>query len=90
MKINFNNVRKSALRSYTDLVKVLNKSLCTDVDYTRVVVPVQDIQRYLDSLRESLIAIGCTYNENDPDFKDIIEDQEIICFNPEEENNDDQ
>jgi hypothetical protein len=54
------------------------------------VVPVQDIQRYLDSLRESLIAIGCTYNENDPDFKDIIEDQEIICFNPEEENNDDQ
>lgn len=90
MKINFNSVRIKALDSYTKLVKKLNASICTDVDYARVIIPVRDLQRDLDNLRDALVGIGCTYNEKDgaidPDFISVIKDnEEIIAFNPEEE-----
>ena len=86
MNVNFNNVRKNALDAYKGLIETLNLSLCTDVDYTRVIVPVQDIQRNLDKLRDALVTIGCTYEKDDPDFKCIIgDDEEIPSFNPEDE-----
>jgi len=90
MKIDFNNVRKKALDSYNKLVKKLNCSICTDIDYARVIVPIRDIQRDLDNLRDALIGIGCTYNEKDgaldPDFLCVLNDNDdLLTFNPEEE-----
>ena len=83
MKVNFNNMRKKAIQAYNDLVKKLNGSLVEDTDYIRVIVPVQDIQRTLDNLRDALVTIGCTYEENDPDFQCVINDNdEILEFNP--------
>jgi hypothetical protein len=83
MKIDFNVVRKKALNSFNKLIKELNAGICTDVDYSRVIVPVQDIQRDIDSLRDALIAIACTYEENDQDFQCVIkDDDEILTFNP--------
>jgi predicted polyphosphate/ATP-dependent NAD kinase len=86
MKIDFNNVRQQALEYYNKLAKELNESICTDVDCARVIVPVRDLQRVMDSLRLALISIGLSYIENDPDCKQVIKnDDEILNFNPDEE-----
>lgn len=86
MKIDFNNVRKQALEYYNKLTGELNRGICTDIDYARVIVPVRDLQRVMDNLRLALISIGLSYIENDPDCEQVIKnDDEILTFNPDEE-----
>jgi predicted DNA-binding transcriptional regulator YafY len=85
MRINFNHVRKKAIDSFNNLIRELNAGICEDVDRARVVVPVRDIERDIDILRDALVSIGCAYVENDPDCVCIIEeDDKILEFNPEE------
>jgi hypothetical protein len=83
MKIDFNNVRIQALRNYNSLIKKLNESIVEDVDMNRVIIPVGDLERCLDLLRDNLIGIGLSYHETDPDLKCVIDDDtEILTFNP--------
>jgi hypothetical protein len=82
MNVNFTNLRKSAIASYSALTKKLNMSLCTDVDMVRVIVPVEDIRRDMDRLRDSMATLASLYNKDDPDCQVI--DVDIPEFAPEE------
>jgi hypothetical protein len=62
---------------------MLNQSIVEDTDMNRVVIPVQDLQRTLDLLRDEMITIGLA--ENDSDCKCVItDDMKILEFNPED------
>jgi hypothetical protein len=67
MKVDFNNVRRSALRNFNELVKTLNKSFkpcdCSCSPCMQVCVPVGDIETSLGNLRDSLVTIGCLQDE---------------------------
>lgn len=86
MNINFNNVRIKACRSYNNLVEKLNKRLDEPpLEDDEMVVYASDIQGELDSLRNLLISIACSYDvEGSEDFKDVSDEVgEFLQFNPE-------
>lgn len=85
MKVDFNNVRLKAINEYNALVKKLNGAICEDTDMNRVVIPVGDLQRTIDNLRDSIVTIGLAYDEGNEDLKCVLtDDMEVLEFNPEE------
>ena len=83
MQVNFNNVRKQAVSEYNTLVNKLNSALCEDTDMTRVVIPVDDLERVLSHLRSSIATIAMTVNPNDPEMQCVLEEGETLeIFNP--------
>lgn len=87
MTINFNNVRKQALYAYDDIAKMLLASIVKQDDQYAVVpgtlhgqtmnikgfvlIDAEDLQKRMNDLRFTLSAIGMTYEEGNPDFKDV-------------------
>ena len=89
MNIDFNNVRKCAIANYSALVKELNAGLNSSNGEGMVVVSADDIQEIMDNLRSDLVAIGATYQADDPEFICVLDDNEIIpCFNTDPEEDD--
>jgi hypothetical protein len=86
MKIDFNNVRKQALRSYSCLVNELNISTDGSAVGNMVRVPADSIKDHLDDLRSALVGIACTYEPDNSDFQCVLgEDQHIPLFNEADE-----
>lgn len=68
MKIDFNNVRRQACFAYDNLVKELNES---DPYEGYILVDPERIQKSLNDLRMTIDAIAMSYEEGDPDIKDV-------------------
>lgn len=87
MKVNFNGVRKSALRNCDELTTLLNEAIIrTDDEYASpngyehsinlngfVLIEADALQSVMDNLRMLIGTIGMTYEEDNEDFKDVFE-----------------
>ena len=82
MDINFNNLRKQALYKYDSLTTTLNKNI---YDGGQITLNVDEIQQAMDDLRQYLMAIGATFDADNPeDFGDVTESVgDIATFNSE-------
>ena len=86
MKVNFNNVRRQALLSFNEICKTLNNNIGKSNGEGMCVVAVEELKSHFDDLRNTLITICCTFQEDDEDFKCIVDDDTVIEeFNPEKE-----
>lgn len=96
MKVNFNNLRKQALYSYSRLVDKLNENIEqtrkdeNDPDCNRFWwLTTDDIQKDMDDLRSLLCTIACVYEPDDEEFADLSDVcDSISVFNPEKEDDD--
>ena len=89
MEVNFNNLRKQALRAYDSLVNKLNNSFIDDDNSDRIIINASDIQKDLDDLRQTIGFIAMCNDENDENFKDVYsevygEDVQMEIFNKNE------
>lgn len=83
MKIDFNNVRRVAIGAHDDLVKMLNDAIKPD---GTIEINKEVIRRPLEQLRNTLVAIACTYQEDEPDFKCVLDDDKLVAvFDPQPE-----
>lgn len=87
MKVDFNNLRLRALKAHDRLVTTLNEHR-TDSGYT-IHVDCDQIEDDLNDLRQYLGSIASTYQEGDPNFKDVFSEHypgetAMKVFNPEE------
>lgn len=62
MKIDFNNVRRSAIANYNDAVRSLPDD-CSN-----------SFRRAMKDLRMDLVAIAATYVPDEPDFACVLDD----------------
>jgi predicted polyphosphate/ATP-dependent NAD kinase len=84
MQIDFNNIRLKTLTDYNELVTILNRAICEDIDMNRVIIPVDDLHRILDKMKIDLIMIGCIKDDRIEDCKCIvIDDTNVKEFDPE-------
>lgn len=91
MTVNYNNLRKQALYSYSRLVDTLNNNLeeaqkesCEEEWF--YMLRVDDIQKDMDDLRSLLCTIACVYEPDDEEFADLSDIcDSISVFNPEKE-----
>lgn len=85
MKVDFNVLRKNIIKDYNHIVRSLNQAVVEDEDMNRVVIPVTDLKRTLDTLRNGLITLGCLFEPNDPECSCILsDDTKVEQFVPEE------
>jgi hypothetical protein len=70
MKIDFNNVRRQACISFSRLVNKLNSS----IEEGQIIIDADDIEPYLDSLRNFLIIIAASYDEGNGDFVSVLDE----------------
>lgn len=84
MGIDFNNTRRRGLKSFIHLTEKLNKNIENGV----ITIDIEEIETLYDDLRMALICIAFSYNDGDPDFKDLSEEfpEDIPTLNPQEEN----
>jgi hypothetical protein len=86
MKVNFNNARLQAIYAYNRLCKVLNTNIGKSNGEGMVVVAADEIQEHMDDLHNTLVTIGCTYDEGNEGFKCVLtDDVSVDNFNPEDE-----
>ena len=88
MNIDFNNVRRQACFAYDALADKLNSKLDGYKKRTAT-FDADDIQEEMDELRAYIGAIACSYQPDDPDFKDVFSelypgDTVMVVFNPTE------
>jgi len=76
MKIDFNNVRRSALAHYKGLIITL-QSRC---DGRTITVDVAEIEHNLNNLRDCLVGIACTYQPGDSEFQDVLGDERVLTL----------
>lgn len=90
MKVNINNLRLQACNTYNSLVKALNINNETDWDgIKRVKVDADIIEGDLNYLGQLIGTLACCYNDNDPDFIDVMDQVgSLEIFNSEEEESD--
>lgn len=70
MGINFNNTRRRGLRSFSRLTDKLNQN----IENGELRINVEEIENLYDDVRMALICIAFSFNEGDPDFKDLSEE----------------
>ena len=72
MDINYNTARIKAMEAYNSLALKLNNHIVNDdLDGDQVIISTQEIDKNLNDLRMMLILIACSYDENNPGFKDV-------------------
>lgn len=85
MQVDFNILRKNILKDYNRLIKSLNQAIVEYEDMDRVVIPVDDIKRALDNLRNNVITLGCLFEPNDPQCVRVLSEDDVVEeFIPEE------
>jgi hypothetical protein len=95
MTVNINNLRKQAAYSLDSVIHILNDGIMPETAYQYhdvdgeercfegdILVSKDNLNKHINSLRMFVSAILCIYEENNPDFKDLSEEVEIIEFNP--------
>jgi hypothetical protein len=109
MNVDFNNLRRQACHAYDRLAEKLNDSILKgdpqyakpnavhhgqDIDISgHVLIDAEDIQKEMDDLRMLIGSIAGTFEEDNPNFKDIYdevyplndESKRMVSFNDEEE-----
>ena len=80
MKVDFNNLRINAANAYNDLVKVLNRERNGN---GLVKVYEEDLEEPLRDLKSMIGAIMCVYEKDNPEFKDVVNEVEMLNFAPE-------
>jgi hypothetical protein len=86
MEVNFNQLRRKILGEYNELIKKLNGSIVEDYDMSRVIIPIEDLRRLLDRMRDSIITIGCLEEKGNADCQCILSDKTSVdIFAPREE-----
>lgn len=88
MEVNFNNLRKQACIAYDKLCSRLNSEIDED-GYIEIYASY--IQGEMDTLRNMLVLIAMSYEENDPDMIDVWtdlygKDGSMESFNEESDN----
>ena len=71
MKIDFNNVRITAINNFNSIVRGLN---CNLKESGYVNIHKNEIERQIDGLRSALVGIGVTYEPDNEDFKCVLDD----------------
>lgn len=71
MRIDFNNARKQAIWAYNRLTTKMNHNIRGTGE---VEVMATVIQEDMDFLRNTLISIACSYDDGNPDFRDLSDD----------------
>jgi hypothetical protein len=74
MKVNFDGLRRNAIRSYNNLIKTLKENHIEEGEAIKVTP--YDIVEDLDNLRNSLVTLACMYHEGEDGFSEL-EDVEI-------------
>lgn len=59
MEVDFNILRKKLIKDYNEVLKALNGAICEDIDMSRVIIPVMDIN-------VKLCAINLTFYTRSP------------------------
>jgi hypothetical protein len=67
MKIDFNNVRRRSVYSLNSLIIAIKEYFEKDIP--------DRIQKPLENLRSSIVAIACIYLEDDPECVCILDDE---------------
>jgi hypothetical protein len=84
MKVDFNNARLQAIFAYNRLCKILNNNIGKSNGDGMVVVDADEIQEHMDDLHNTLATIGCSYEDDNDDFKCVLTDDiSMLTFNPE-------
>jgi len=86
MKIDFNNVRRKALKCHDRLVRTLNEHL-TESGCT-VVVDTDQIEDDMNELRDLIGSIAMTFVDGNPAIANVFEEvypgvDGMVVFNPE-------
>ncbi len=86
MKIDFNNVRRRALASYSGLVRTLKDR----TEDGQVKVSLWEIESDMENLRSALVGIALTHEPGNAEFADVLGDGEIVpsLFDEEEDDHD--
>ena len=89
MEVNFNNLRRKAFLHMGNLINTLNANIVND-DFGNksVKVDVEDIEDTIADLSMEIASIGCVFEENNPNFKCIVEQNEALPFFNQEEEDD--
>ena len=83
MHVNFDTLRKRLITDYNRVIESLNRSLCSDDDMDRVVIPVNDIAVDLERLRLDLVTIGALEDPSIDDCSCVLTDGvEVKQFTP--------
>lgn len=82
MHVNFNVLRKKLIHDYNNVMDSLNRSICSDIDMDRIVLPVNDISIDLERLRMDIITIGAIEDQSIEDCSSVLTDGiEVKQFN---------
>lgn len=79
MTLDFNNLRINAANAYNDLVTVLNRERN---ERGLVKVYEEDLEEPLRDLRRMIGMIMCVYDDDNPEFRCVVDDVEMITFAP--------
>lgn len=82
MKVDFNNLRVQAMVDFNKLVSACNAHLEKDDDEVRI--PVCVLAKKIEDLRQEIVVLACCYEENNPEYKSVIDEVELLVFNPDE------
>jgi hypothetical protein len=74
MEIDFNNVRRRAVDSFNELVKILNsETMCN-----RLSIDPDNLYEPIENLRQCLVGIACTYEPDNEKFQCVLKDGEVL------------
>lgn len=79
MGIDFNNVRKLAVKDYNQLVSALITNLGGEFYQDHMC----EVRNALDELKMKLSAIASSYLEGDPEFRDLTDEIKFTQFHDE-------
>jgi hypothetical protein len=99
MQVDINNLRKQAAHSLHSVIQILNDGTMPEKAYSYqeidgkeklfqgdLLISTDDLEKHIDHLRTCIWGILCTYEEGNPDFKDLYEEVKetggIAEFNP--------
>jgi hypothetical protein len=80
LEIDFNQLRLDTAKNLNDVISMLNSSIVIDEDMDRVVVPVNEIARHINSLRANIGTLLCIYETDNPDIDNVSEKIKIKEF----------
>lgn len=68
MNVDFNNLRRKALKSYIHITEIINKHIDNS---NMIAINAEEIEREWDNLRMALVCIAFTSEEGNENFKDL-------------------
>jgi len=83
LKVDLNKARLRGIEAYNCLCKKLNEAVKQKDSMSQAEFDPENIEEDMDELRSSLVILGCSFSEDDPDFRNISEEfGELETYNP--------